>query len=197
VSSSFYKTDASAGTLADAVFAPLGWLRSLALVLGFSFITALAAQVFIPVPPVPFTGQTFAVLLTGALLGSRLGALAMIAYLVEGASGLPVFYGWSGGAHHFLGPTGGYLLSYPVAAFVAGFLAERGWDKRFLTAAAAMLIGSALILFIGWLWLLRFLPPVVALHEGVTKFIVGDIIKVALAAAVLPSGWMLLKSRKQ
>jgi biotin transport system substrate-specific component len=156
--------------------------------------SALAAQVVIPVPPVPFTAQTFAVLLTGALLGSRLGALAMIAYLIEGASGLPFFYGGHGGVQHLLfSPTSGYLLSYPAAAFVVGLLAERGWDRRFLTAAAAMTLGSLLILLCGWAWLSRFIGAELALQEGVTKFLVGDAIKIALAAAALPSGWAILK----
>src|SRR4051794_25139581 len=102
---------AKAETLTSAVFAPLDMVRSLALIVAFSLLTALAAQVAIPLPGtlVPLTGQTFAVLLTGALLGSRLGALAMIAYLIEGASGLPFFYaGGSGVQHLLLGPTSGY-----------------------------------------------------------------------------------------
>ena len=186
-------TYAKAETLTGAIFAPLDWVRSLALVLAFSLLTALAAQVVIPLPPVPITGQTFAVLLTGALLGSRLGALAMIAYLIEGACGLPFFYAGRGGLQHLLGPTAGYLWSFPAAAFVTGLLAERGWDRRFVTAAAAMALGSLVILLGGWAWLTMFMAATVALHEGVTKFLVGDIIKVALAAAVLPSGWAILR----
>jgi biotin transport system substrate-specific component len=176
-------------------------VRSAALVVGFSLLTALAAQVVIPLPwtPVPITGQTFAVLLTGALLGSRLGALAMIAYLIEGASGLPFFYAGGSGAQHLLfSPTSGYLLSYPVAAFVVGLLAERGWDKRFLSAAAAMTLGSLVILLGGWAWLARFVSPAAAFQAGVAPFLIGDVIKLALAAAVLPSGWAILRktSRK-
>jgi biotin transporter BioY len=192
---------AKAETLTGAVFAPLDVVRSLALILAFSLLTALAAQVAIPLPGtlVPLTGQTFAVLLTGALLGSRLGALAMIAYLIEGASGLPFFYAGSGGVQHLLlSPTSGYLLSYPLAAFVVGLLAERGWDKRFLTAAAAMLLGSVVILMGGWAWLARFMSPASAFNTGVAPFLIGDLIKIALAAAVLPSGWAILRktSRK-
>ena len=172
-------------------------MRSLALVIAFSLLTALAAQVVIPLPLVPITGQTFAVLLTGALLGSRLGALAMIAYLVEGASGLPFFSAGRGGFQHLLGPTAGYLWSFPVAAFVVGLLAERGWDKRYLSAAAAMFLGSLVILLSGWAWLARFMPASVALYEGVTRFLVGDVVKIALAAAVLPSGWALLRRRRE
>ncbi|HEY0006084.1 MAG TPA: biotin transporter BioY [Pyrinomonadaceae bacterium] len=182
------------GTLAGAFLSPFDWARSLLLVIAFSLLTALAAQVVIPLPYVPITGQTFAVLLAGALLGSRLGALAMLAYLLEGASGLPFFYAGHGGLQHLLlSPTAGYLWSYPAAAFVVGLLAERGWDRRFLTAAAAMCIGSALILFSGWTWLARFMPAAEAARLGVAPFLAGDLIKIVLAAAVLPSGWALLR----
>ena len=186
-----------AETLAGATLAPLDWVRSTILVVAFSLLTALAAQIVIPLPftPVPITGQTFAVLLTGALLGSRLGALAMIAYLVEGAAGLPFFRGGKGGAHYLLfSPTTGYLLAYPVAAFVTGLLSERGWDKRYLWAAAAMGIGSLVILFGGWAWLsLFFRTAADAFNAGVAPFIIGDIVKIALAAAVLPTGWAILR----
>ena len=185
-------------TLIGARFAPLGWARSLGLVLGFSLLTALAAQVQIPLPwtPIPITGQTFAVLLTGALLGSRLGALAMMAYLIEGASGLPFFRGGNGGVHYLLfSPTAGYLLSYPAAAFVTGWLAERGWDRRFLTAAAAIGLGSIVILFSGWMWLARFMPATAAWHQGVQPFLLGDIVKITLAALALPGGWKLLRGK--
>jgi biotin transport system substrate-specific component len=179
-------------TLIGTALAPLDWTRSVALVFAFSLLTALAAQIVIPIGPVPITGQTFAVLLTGALLGSRLGALAMIVYLLEGASGLPFFYGGSGGFGHLLGPTGGYLVAFPAAAFITGAFAEHGWDKRFLTAVAAMAVASAVIIFSGWAWLSQFMSASVAFHAGVSKFIVGDIIKIVLAAAALPAGWRLL-----
>jgi biotin transport system substrate-specific component len=194
VNTSFAKTE----TLTSAMLAPLDWVRGLALVVAFSLLTALSAQVAIPLPwtPVPITGQTFAVLLTGALLGSRLGALAMLAYLIEGASGLPVFAAGGSGLQRLLfSPTSGYLLSYPAAAFVVGLLAERGWDKRFVTAAAAMAIGSVVILLGGWAWLARFINPAAAWAAGVAPFLIGDVIKIALAAAVLPSGWALLKRK--
>ncbi len=133
-------TYATPATLSDAVLAPVDLAKKAALVVGFSLLTALSAQVVIPTYPVPITGQTFAVLLTGALLGSRLGALAMFAYLVEGAAGLPFFRGGNGGFPYMLSATGGYLFAYPVAAFVTGMLAERGWERKFMTAAAAMAI---------------------------------------------------------
>ncbi|PYS95651.1 MAG: biotin transporter BioY [Acidobacteria bacterium] len=173
-------------------------MRSVALVVAFSLLVALAAQVAVPLPwtPVPLTAQTFAVLLTGALLGSRLGALALVAYLVEGASGLPFFVGGAGGLQHFQGATAGYLLAFPVVAFVTGYLAERGWDRRFLTAALAMAAGSLVILACGWAWLALLLRSAGdAFRLGVAPFVVGDIIKIALAAAALPAGWAILRRR--
>ena len=184
-------------TLLATALAPLDWTRSVALVFAFSLLTALAAQIVIPIGPVPITGQTFAVLLTGALLGSRLGALAMIAYLVEGASGLPFFYGGHGGLGHLLGPTGGYLVAFPAAAFITGAFAEHGWDRRFFTAAAAMAIGSAVIMLSGWTWfsLSTNTPPLVSFQISLVKFIPGDIVKILLAAAALPAGWRLLQNK--
>src|SRR6266513_4171197 len=155
---------AKADTLIGTALAPLDWTRSVSLVLAFSLLNALAAQIALPIGPVPITGQTFAVLLTGALLGSRLGAAALIAYLVEGAVGLPFFAGGSGGLAHILGPTGGYLVAFPAAAFVTGAFAEHGWDKRYPTAVAAMAIGSAIVFLGGWAWfaILTNTPPVAA-----------------------------------
>ena len=184
---------AKSETLTGAALAPLDWARSVGLVVAFSLLTALSAQIVIPMWPVPITGQTFAVLLTGALLGSRLGAAAMIVYLIEGASGLPFFQQGHGGIPYVLGPTGGYLIAFPAAAFVTGAFAEHGWDKRFFTAAAAMAIGSVLILLSGWVWLSFFRSPTFAFDAGVKPFIIGDIVKILLAAAVLPSGWALLR----
>jgi biotin transport system substrate-specific component len=181
-----------------AVAAPLGWVRSVALVFAFSLLVALAAQLEVRLPwtPVPITAQTFAVLLAGALLGSRLGSLALVAYLAEGAVGLPFFSGGGGGPQFFAGPTAGYLLAFPVAAFVTGYLAERGWDRRILTAAVAMALGSLVILAGGWAWLAVLTgTPVRAFALGVAPFVFGDVIKVALAAAALPLGWKLLRRR--
>ena len=184
-------------TLIGAALAPLDWTRSVSLAVVFSLLTALAAQIVIPIGPVPITGQTFAVLLTGALLGSRLGAMAMIVYLTEGAVGLPFFYGFHGGIGHLFGPTGGYLVAFPAAAFITGAFAENGWDKRFLTAVAAMAVGSIVILLAGWVWFaaLMHTPLPVAFTLGVAPHIIGDIIKILLAAAVLPTGWALLKRK--
>jgi len=184
-------------TLISAALAPLDWTRSVSLAVAFSLLTALAAQIVIPIGPVPITAQTFAVLLTGALLGSRLGAMSMIVYLFEGAIGLPFFYGGHGGLGHILGPTGGYLIAFPAAAFITGAFAENGWDRRLLTAVAAMAVGSIVILLAGWLWfsLLMNTNPLVAFKVAVAPHLIGDLIKIFLAAAVMPTGWALLKRK--
>jgi biotin transporter BioY len=184
-------------TLIGAALAPLDWTRSVSLAVVFSLLTALAAQIVIPVglgPPI--TAQTFAVLLTGALLGSRLGAMAMIVYLAEGAIGLPFFSAGQGGIGHLLGQSGGYLVAFPAGAFVTGAFAENGWDKRFWTAVVAMAVGSIIILLAGMAWfsVLTHTSPLVAFLINL-KYIPGDIIKILLAAAVLPTGWALLKRK--
>lgn len=190
-------TYAKPDTLIATALAPLDWTRSVGLVFAFSLLMALSAQIVIPIGPVPITGQTFVVLLTGALLGSRMGAMTMILYLIEGASGLPFFYGGSTGLGHLFGQTGGYLIAFPAAAFITGAFAEHGWDKRFLTAVAAMAIGSVVIMLSGWAWysVVMSTPPAVAFNLTVLQFIPGDIIKIFLAAAALPAGWGLLNRR--
>lgn len=191
-------TYAKADTLMGAALAPLDSVRSAGLVIVFSLFVAAAAQFSIQIGPIPITGQSFAVLLTGALLGSRLGAAALIAYLIEGAVGLPFFSPIGApGILRFLGPTGGYLVAFPAAAYITGAFAEHGWDKRYHTAVAAMAIGSVIILFGGWAWfsVITNSSPIVVFYDAVGKFLVGDVIKVGLAAAVLPTGWALLKRK--
>ncbi len=197
MSSTFQQPLISSDTLIGAALYPLDWTRSVSIVVAFSLLVALSAQVVIPIGPVPITGQSFAVLLTGALLGSRLGAMAMIVYLIEGASGLPFFYQGNAGLAHLLGPTGGYLIAFPAAAFITGSFAENGWDRRFPTAVVAMAIGSIVIMLSGWAWfaIVMQTPALPAFQLTVLKFIPGDIIKILLAAAALPLGWKLLKRK--
>src|ERR1041384_943863 len=128
--SSYVKAD----TLMGAALAPLDSVRSAGLVIVFSLFIAAAAQFSIHIGPIPITGQSFAVLLTGALLGSRLGAAAVIAYLIEGAVGLPFFAPGGAGIIRFFGPTGGYLVAFPAAAFVTGAFAESGRGQTYLRA---------------------------------------------------------------
>ncbi|HSE31422.1 MAG TPA: biotin transporter BioY [Pyrinomonadaceae bacterium] len=190
-------SNVKADTLIGAALSPMDMTRTVSIVIAFSLFNAIAAQIAIPIGPVPVTLQTFAVTLTGALLGSRLGAAALIVYLIEGAAGLPFFAGGTAGIGTFLGPTGGYLVSFPAAAYITGAFSEHGWDKRFLTAVAAMAIGSVVILMAGWAWLMVGLKatPVAAFNVGVAPFLIGDVIKIILAAAVLPTGWALLKRK--
>jgi biotin transport system substrate-specific component len=170
-------------------------------VLFVTVLTALAAQVSVPLPftPVPFTLQPMVVLLGGAALGSRLGVASQVLYLLAGLAGLPVFAASSvlpQGPLRLLGPTGGYLMAYPFAAFVTGWLAERGFDRRYITSVAAMAAGLALIFTGGVLWLAFFAAPAAAglrgaLNTGLIPFIPADIFKLFVAAAVLPGIWKL------
>ena len=178
-------------TLADIALPRAGALSNAALVAGASIATALAAQVAIPLPwtPVPITGQTFAVLLTGAVLGPRRAFLAQALYLLEGVAGLPVFAGGVGGALRLAGPTGGYLLAFPLAAAATGALCRRGWDRHFASMLAAMLLGSCVILAAGLAGLSRFVPASTLLAQGLLPFVVGDLVKSSLAALVLPAAW--------
>jgi biotin transporter BioY len=140
---------------------------------------------------VPITGQTFAVLMSGALLGSRRGGLTMLAYLAEGALGLPVFAAGIG-LPALIGPTGGFLIGFIPAAYLVGKLAEMGWDRHVLTTIAAMVLGDVVLLSFGFVWLAILTNITTAFLAGVYPFIIGDILKVAIAAAVLPAGWKLL-----
>jgi len=173
-------------------------MYDLALVLGASLAVALCSQVEIHLPgnPVPITGQTFAVLLVGALLGPRRGGLALLAYLAQGAAGLPVFAGGAGGAAHLLGPTGGYLIGFAAAAALVGWLAERGWDRTPWFTAAAMILGNVVIYAFGVTRLSAFVGSSQAVPLGLVPFIPGDLIKVGLAAGLLPAGWKLIGDRR-
>jgi biotin transport system substrate-specific component len=164
-------------------------------------LTIVAAQVSIPLPftPVPFTLQPMVVLLGAAALGSRLGASSQILYLALGVAGMPVFAAspvLPQGLARLLGPTGGYLMSYPLAAFVTGLLAERGLDRRYLTSVAAMGAGLAIIFSCGVLWLAFGLPHAgfpSAVASGLVPFLPADVVKLFLAASVLPAAWKLLR----
>jgi len=171
-----------------------GLLHELLLVLAGSALIALSAWVAIPLPfsPVPVTAQTLAVLFVGSALGARRGAAAALAYLAEGSSGLPVFAGGSSGIHVLVGPTGGYLAGFVLGAYLCGALAERGFDRSPVTTVTSMALGNVGILLPGLLWLSRFVGPDHVLRLGLFPFIPGDLVKIALAAALLPLGWKLL-----
>jgi len=174
----------------------------LAAVLFVTALTAAAAQISIPLPftPVPFTLQPMVVLLGGAALGSRLGMSSQVLYLLLGVAGLPVFAAsplLPQGFGRLLGPTGGYLLSYPLAAFAAGWLAERSFDRRYLTSLLAMAVGLSVVFACGVAWLAWFAQPApaglsLALRTGLVPFLAADAMKVALAATVLPVVWRII-----
>jgi biotin transport system substrate-specific component len=177
-----------------------GAIRACA-VLFVTVLTIIAAQVSIPLPftPVPFTLQPMIVLLGGAALGARLGASAQVLYLAAGLAGLPVFAAsplLPQGFARLLGPTGGYLMIYPLAAFVAGYLAERRFDRRYLRSVVAMGAGLAVVFASGLSWLAWGAPHAglsAALASGLYPFLPADILKVFVAAAVLPAAWRFLR----
>jgi biotin transport system substrate-specific component len=168
-------------------------LAGLQIVAG-SLVVAASAQIAVPLPwtPVPITGQTLGVLLVGAALGARRGAAALVLYLAEGAVGLPVFAGGAAGAARLAGPTGGYLIAFPAAAWLVGWLAERGFDRRVGTTAAAMALGTALILAAGAAWLSFFVGGDRVWAAGVAPFLPGAVIQIGVASAALPLAWRWL-----
>jgi biotin transport system substrate-specific component len=169
-------------------------------VLFVTVLTIVAAQVSVPLPftPVPFTLQPMVVLLGGAALGARLGMSAQILYLALGLAGLPVFAAspiLPQGFGRLLGPTGGYLMSYPLAAFVTGYLAQRGLDRRYFTSVLAMAAGLAIVFTCGVLWLAfgAHAGLASAVSAGLIPFIPADIVKLLLAATILPAAWKFLR----
>ena len=178
----------------EAVWLKSGIGREIALILGGSLLIALSAQLqfVLPFSPVPITGQTFAVLLLGALYGSKRGPATVVTYLALGAVGLPVFAGGAFGIARLVGPTGGYLVGFVAAAFVVGLLSERGWDRKLWTTAVGMIIGNGIIYVAGVLWLSRFVGWPAVLSTGVLPFLAGDALKIALATILLPAGWKLI-----
>jgi biotin transport system substrate-specific component len=187
-------------TIASVLWPANGQVKAVRLavlaVLGTLLLT-LSAKLHVPFYPVPMTFQTLVVLGLGMAYGWRLGAATVALYLLQGALGLPVFSGTPEkgiGLAYLLGPTGGYLFGFFVAAGVCGWLAERGWDRSVITTALAMLIGNVIIYVPGLLWLGSLFgwdKPI--LEWGLTPFILGDAMKLALAAVLMPLAWKLLR----
>jgi biotin transport system substrate-specific component len=170
-----------------------------ALIVGGSIVIAACAQIAIGYP-VPITGQTFAVLMIAALLGARRGALCILTYLAEGLLGLPVFAQGKAGLAAFLGPTGGYLVGFVGAAYLVGALAQRGWDRRIATTILAMVLGNMALYACGLAWLFCLVHLMAEplggrgiLAVGLYPFLVGDVVKIALAVALLPCGWKMIR----
>lgn len=170
-----------------------------ALVMGFALLTAACAQIKITLgfTPVPITGQTFAVLLTGAVLGSRVGAASQLLYVALGAVGLPFYAGGESGWEYATGATSGYLVGFIVAAYVVGYLAENRQDRRFATSVGAFLTGNLVIYVLGVAWLMYHLSWDLAtgVEKGMAPFIIGDTVKILLAGGAMPAAWKLVGDR--
>lgn len=176
----------------------LARLYDAAVIIGGSIVIALCAQIAVG-GPVPVTGQTFAVLMVAALLGSRRAVLCVLAYLAEGLAGLPVFAQGGAGLGVLLGPRGGFLVGFLAVAYVVGTLAERGWDRRPATTVLAMVLGEVGLYACGLMWLsclayifARPLGGQSVLAIGLYPFLPGDAVKIALAAVLLPTGWKMI-----
>jgi biotin transport system substrate-specific component len=176
------------------------WVRHVVLVAAGALFVALCAQVIIPAQPVPFTGQTFGVLLVGGALGFRRGALALLLYLAIGAAGVSVFTpGPTQGMARILGQSGGYLVGFVIAAAIVGRLSELGWDRKIGGSLAMMAIGTAVIYAVGvpWLKVVGGLDWSAAIAGGMTKFLVWDAAKVAVAAGIFPMAWWIIGRRPE
>lgn len=172
--------------------------RNLLLAIVGTGLLTLSAKIQVPIPFVPMTMQTFVVLVIGMAYGWRLGAATVLLYLAEGAAGLPVFASTPpkiAGLAYLMDTTGGFLAGFVVAAALCGWLAERGWDRSLWRTAVAMLLGHAVILLMGFAWLLNFLPLERAYVAGVATFYWATVIKTALAVAVMPAAWKLIGRR--
>jgi biotin transport system substrate-specific component len=173
-----------------------GILRLAALAVAGSVLLALSARAQVPMWPVPMTMQTFAVLVIAMAYGARLAGATVLLYLAEGLVGLPVFASGAGPAY-MVGPTGGYLLGFLVAAVLVGWLAERGWDRSIVATFAANLAGTTIIFALGVGWLSTIVGGLEkALELGFTPFMVGALVKIALAAALLPLLWRTVPRRR-
>jgi biotin transport system substrate-specific component len=185
-----------AATLRWAILPGGGLLADVLLVAGGAGFVALAAQVSIDLPftPVPITGQTFAVVLVGAGLGAVLGLASLGLYLFVGALGAPVYADGNHGWDVLTGPTGGYIVGFVLAAGLTGYLAQRRWDRRFSSAVAAMLTGNVVIYLVGLPWLAEQIDAGLegTLEAGLYPFVVGDLLKLYLAGALLPAAWGLV-----
>jgi biotin transport system substrate-specific component len=191
---------ADAATLRLAVFPRSRPLTNVLFVLAGTAFVALAAQVKIDLSftPVPITGQTFAVVLVGASLGALLGLASLGLYLFVGALGAPVYADHQHGWDVLTGPTGGYIVGFVFAACLTGFLAQQRWDRRFSSAVAAMLTGNVVIYLFGLPWLAHKIDAGLedTLEAGLYPFVVGDLLKLYLAGALLPATWRLVERFK-
>ena len=170
-----------------------GLYQVMAVIAGIA-VLAISAHIKIPFYPVPVTMQTLAVLAIGMTYGTRLGGATLLGYLGVGAAGAPVFAGGAGVAY-MMGPTGGYLLGFFVAAVVLGALAERGWTRSIITTVAAMVLGNAIIYLLGVSWLANLIGSQKAIEFGLLPFLYGDALKLVIAALGVPYLWSKLQQK--
>jgi biotin transport system substrate-specific component len=187
-------TIAAPQTLVDTLLPRKSIARDVIVVLGFAAFIALSAQVSIPLPFVPITGQTLAVFLAALALGSRLGSLSVLAYLGYAAVGLPVLAEGKTLFPTILGPTGGFIVGFVLAAFALGWLADRGWSRSLMLVFAGMLVASFVLYVPGLLWLSKFVGAK-TLEYGLYPFIAGDAVKAVLVALLLPAAWRMVGKR--
>ncbi len=188
----------TANTLSATLWPAKGMTRNIALAIAGSLALWASAKLSVPFFPVPMTMQTFMVLAIGAAFGWRLGAATVILYLVEGATGLPVFSNSPErgiGLAYMAGPTGGYLVGFVLAAMTSGWLAEKGADRNVFAMFCAMLLGALVIYLPGILWLSGFTGMEKAISLGFVPFVLADIFKAGLAAAIFPAIWSLMSSK--
>ena len=175
-------------------------VATIALVVGFALLTAVCGRISIPLgfTPVPITGQTFAVLLSGAVLGSRVGAASQILYVALGAVGLPFYQDGNSGWEYATGATAGYLLGFVVAAYVIGYLAENRQDRRFATSIGAFLTGNLIIYVLGVAWLMFHFSwdLMTGVEKGLAPFVIGDTVKILLASGAMPTAWKFVGDRR-
>jgi biotin transport system substrate-specific component len=188
-------TDALDATLAATLWPTrrsLRFARNAALAIGGALALALSAKVQVPFTPVPMTLQTLVVLALGAAYGARLATATIALYLLEGLLGLPVFAGALAGPAYMVGPTGGFLAGFLLAAALVGSLAERGWDRSWGLLLASMALGHVAIFALGFAWLAILIGPEKAFMLGVAPFALATIVKTLLACALVGAAWSAL-----
>lgn len=184
-------------TLTQAVLPHSGLGAKIALVLAGSLLVAASARAEVPMFPVPMSLQTLAISLIGLTYGARLAAVTLLAYLAQGAIGLPVFAGGAAGAAYMMGPTGGYLVGFVGMAWLTGWLVERGLGQGVGRLFVAALIPAALLFVPGvlWLWAITPLDLNGAIAAGALPFLLGGVVKSAVAAMIAAGGWQAIKRR--
>ncbi len=197
------QTNAQGAALAPTLLSTRGnrALQELVLVLAGTLVLYASAKIFVPFFPIPMTLQTLAVMAIAAAYGQRLGTLTVLAYLAEGAVGIPVFTYTPpaiAGLGYFLGPTGGFLIGFILLALIVGYAADRGWDRSPLRLFAAMLVADVVVFAVGFAWFAWGAHMAsgavgagvsIAWAKGIAPFILGDLLKIALAAALVPAIW--------